>query len=51
MAAKRILRYLKGTKQHELVFRMCEGGVSVCAFSDADWAVRWHRERVQVAYE
>ena len=38
MAAKRILRYSKGTKQHELVFRMCEGGVTVCAFSDADWA-------------
>ena len=29
MAAKRLLRYLKGTKQHELVFRMCEGGVTV----------------------
>ena len=38
MAAKQILRYLKGTKQHELVISMCEGGVTVCAFSDADWA-------------
>ena len=38
MAAKRNLRYFKGTKQHELVFRMCEGDVTVCAFSDADWA-------------
>ena len=32
MAAKRILRYLKGTKQHELVFRMCDGGVE-CVLS------------------
>ena len=38
MAAKRILRYLKGTKHQELVLRMCEGGVSLCAFSDAGWA-------------
>ena len=30
MAAKQILRYSKGTKQHELVFRMCEGSVCVC---------------------
>ena len=36
MAAKRILRYLKGTKQYELMLRMCEGGVTMCAFSDTD---------------
>ena len=37
MAANRILRNLKETKQQNIVCRMCKSGVSVCAFSDANW--------------
>jgi hypothetical protein len=38
MAAKRVLRYLQGTKDMELTYRRDEKGINITAVSDADWA-------------
>ncbi|CAL8999019.1 unnamed protein product [Prunus brigantina] len=38
VAAKRILRYVKGTPDHGLVFRPQSRTARLCAYSDADWA-------------
>ncbi|CAL8085814.1 unnamed protein product [Prunus armeniaca] len=38
IAAKRILRYVKGTLDHGLVFRPQPLTARLCAYSDADWA-------------
>ncbi|HSG20220.1 MAG TPA: Ty1/Copia family ribonuclease HI, partial [Burkholderiaceae bacterium] len=37
-AARRVLRYLKGTMAKEMVFRRQEGGLRLIAYTDADWA-------------
>jgi hypothetical protein len=36
--AKHVLRYLKGSMEHELCFRKCDGELNLIAFTDADWA-------------
>jgi hypothetical protein len=38
VAAKRVLRYLKGTKDVELIYRKDTDGLKMSAVSDADWA-------------
>ena len=38
MAAKHVLRYLKGTVDYELGFRKTDEALSLIAFSDSDWA-------------
>jgi hypothetical protein len=35
---RKILRYLKGTKNLKLKFSKCDGPLTIQAFSDADWA-------------
>ena len=43
-AAKRVLRYLLGTKHLKLVLG---GNTSVVGFSDADWASQYHRHSIR----
>lgn len=39
VTAKHVLRYLKGTKDKEIVYRKCDSDqLEIQAFSDADWA-------------
>ena len=38
IAAKRVLRYLKGQRDSKLVFKKSDSGIELSAFSDADWA-------------
>jgi hypothetical protein len=38
IAAKHVLRYLKGTIDHELCYRKNESGLILSGYSDADWA-------------
>ena len=38
MAAKRVLRYLKGSKDLELGYTTEAGGVKLYGSADADWA-------------
>lgn len=38
VAAKHVLRYLKGTADYELCFKKTEKTLSLIAFSDSDWA-------------
>ena len=38
LAAKRILRYLKGTVEYGLCYRRSTDGLRVQGYSDADWA-------------
>lgn len=38
VAAKHVLRYLKGTIDYELCFKKCNGDLNLVAYSDSDWA-------------
>ena len=38
VAVKHVLRYLKCTVDHELCYRKCAKGLTLIAYSDADWA-------------
>ena len=38
VAVKHVLRYLKCTIDHELCYRKCAKGLTLIAYSDADWA-------------
>ena len=38
IAAKRVLRYLKGQRDSKLVFKKSDSGIELSVFSDADWA-------------
>ena len=38
MAAKCILRYIKGTIDYELCFKKMDEDVNLIAFNDSDWA-------------
>jgi hypothetical protein len=38
IAAKRVMRYLKGTRDTELVYRHDKNGIRLTAVTDADWA-------------
>ena len=38
VTAKHVLRYLKGSMEHELCFRKCDGELNLISYTDADWA-------------
>ena len=38
IAAKHVLRYLRGTIDYELCFKKCDGDLNLVAYSDSDWA-------------
>ena len=38
IAAKRVLRYLKGQRDSKLGYKKSDSGIELSAFSDADWA-------------
>ena len=38
MTVKHVLRYIKGTLNHKLVFRASKDGLKAIGFSDSDWA-------------
>ena len=38
VAAKHVLRYLRGTIDYELCFKKCDGDLNLVAYSDSDWA-------------
>lgn len=38
VAVMNVLRYLKGTLDYELYHRKCDDGLTLIAYSDADWA-------------
>ena len=38
VAVKHVLQYLKCTVDHELCYRKCAKGLTLIAYSDADWA-------------
>ena len=38
VAAKHVLRYLRGTIDCELCFKKCDGDLNLVAYRDSDWA-------------
>ena len=42
IAAKHVLRYLKGTLDYELCYRKCDDDLRLIGYSDADWASSTH---------
>ena len=45
IAAKHVLRYLKGTLDYELCYRKCDDDLRLIGYSDADWASSTHDRR------
>jgi transposase InsO family protein len=45
VAAKHVLRYLKGTLDFELCYRKCDDDLRLVGYSDADWASDTHDRR------
>ena len=45
VAAKHVLRYLKGTLDYELCYRKCSEDLKLIGYSDADWASSTHDRR------
>lgn len=50
VAAKHVLRYLKGTVNYELSFRKTDEVLSLIAFSDSDWASSVEDRRSTTGY-
>ncbi|KAL6490090.1 hypothetical protein MHYP_G00004350 [Metynnis hypsauchen] len=50
MAAKHLLRYLKGTMDQELNYRKCEKSLQLEGYSDADWAADKNNRRSTTGY-
>ena len=50
VAAKHVLRYLKGTVDYELCFRKTDEVLSLMAFSDSDWASSVEDRRSTTGY-
>ena len=50
VAAKHVLRYLKGTVDYELCFRKTDEVLSLIAFSDSDWASSVEDRRSTTGY-
>ena len=50
LAAKHVLRYLKGTVDYELCFRKTDEVLSLIAFSDSDWASSVEDRRSTTGY-
>ena len=50
VAAKHVLRYLKGTVNYDLCYRKCEGDLSLVGYSDADWASSTEDRRSTTGY-
>ena len=50
VAAKHVLRYLKGTIDYQLCFRKCSSGLNLIAYSDSDWASSVEDRRSTTGY-
>lgn len=50
VAAKHVLRYLRGTIEYELCFKKCDGNLNLVAYSDADWASSLEDRRSTTGY-
>lgn len=50
VAAKHVLRYLKGTSHYELCFKKSDEALSLTAFSDSDWASSVEDRRSTTGY-
>jgi hypothetical protein len=50
IAAKHVLRYLKGTLDYELCFERCGDGLALIGYSDADWASSTEDRRSTTGY-
>lgn len=50
VAAKHVLRYLKGTKDYELCFKKTDEDLNLIAFSDSDWASSVEDRRSTTGY-
>ena len=38
VAVKNVLRYIRGTLDHDLCYKKCKDGLALVGYSDADWA-------------
>lgn len=50
VAAKHVLRYLKGTIDYELCFEKCDEDLNLIAYSDSDWASSLEDRRSTTGY-
>lgn len=50
VAAKHVLRYLKGTSHYELCFKKSDEALNLTAFSDSDWASSVEDRRSTTGY-